>query len=430
MAVYEPVQKKARAYESNGNGLCNGNGTAAEQPSSTPINDERGDAGAPTSALGSKTKPCTKFFRALQARNHSDAICADAKWKQGPGIWHLPFSGQPDLTHVHFHWIRSVNELDRVAYKHRIPDHTSGCPYGEGCHFLHYVPGGIVALGLAPLANVNGTGLVLGSAGVRNLLGAAGMSATQGGGAATVADPSVTVGGYKTRLCNRYNTPEGCRFGEKCHFAHGEADLRPSNNGRGSTGRSGLDYLQAGAAAAGLYANGHPSTAVASALFYGEPTPPGVTAKDRVDESNQWVMHHMTKPTPPGVTATGFGATSTTKISIEAAFAGAIIGKAGSNVKQISRLTGAKLSIREHETDPNMRNVEMEGSFEQIEHASEMVRQFLQNRDVVAPKAAALGSHNFKTKMCENFVQGTCTFADRCHFAHGAHELRVLSTMR
>ncbi|BBM97126.1 protein MpC3H2 [Marchantia polymorpha subsp. ruderalis] len=345
MAVYEPVQKKARAYESNGNGLCNGNGTAAEQPSSTPINDERGDAGAPTSALGSKTKPCTKFFS------------------------------------------------------------TSGCPYGEGCHFLHYVPGGIVALGLAPLANVNGTGLVLGSAGVRNLLGAAGMSATQGGGAATVADPSVTVGGYKTRLCNRYNTPEGCRFGEKCHFAHGEADLRPSNNGRGSTGRSGLDYLQAGAAAAGLYANGHPSTAVASALFYGEPT-------------------------PPGVTATGFGATSTTKISIEAAFAGAIIGKAGSNVKQISRLTGAKLSIREHETDPNMRNVEMEGSFEQIEHASEMVRQFLQNRDVVAPKAAALGSHNFKTKMCENFVQGTCTFADRCHFAHGAHELRVLSTMR
>ncbi|KAG6549827.1 hypothetical protein Mapa_008808 [Marchantia paleacea] len=342
MAVYEPVQKKARAYESNGNGLCNGNGTAAEQPSSTPINDERGDAGAPTSALGSKTKPCTKFFS------------------------------------------------------------TSGCPYGEGCHFLHYVPGGIVALGLAPLANVNGSGLVLGSAGVRNLLGAAGMNSSQV--AASVADPSVTVGGYKTRLCNRYNTPEGCRFGEKCHFAHGEADLRPSNNGRSSNGRSALDYSQAGAAA-GLYANGHPSTAVASAIFYGEPT-------------------------PPGVTATGFGSTSTTKISIEAAFAGAIIGKAGSNVKQISRLTGAKLSIREHESDPNMRNVEMEGSFEQIEHASEMVRQFLQNRDVVAPKAAALGSHNFKTKMCENFVQGTCTFADRCHFAHGAHELRVPSTMR
>jgi hypothetical protein len=72
----------------------------------------------------------------------------------------------------------------------------------------------------------------------------------------------------------------------------------------------------------------------------------------------------------------------------------------------------------------------MEGTYEQIERASEMVRQFLQQRTEVAPQraaaaaAAALGSHNFKTKLCENYIQGTCTFADRCHFAHGVHELR------
>ncbi|KAL2653782.1 hypothetical protein R1flu_021910 [Riccia fluitans] len=345
MAVYEPLQKKPRVYESNGNSLSNG---AAEQSQHTgpAINAaEERDSGAPTSALGSKTKPCTKFFS------------------------------------------------------------TSGCPYGEGCHFLHYVPGGIAALGLSPLANMNAGGL--GAAGMRNMLGvvpgAAGGMSSVVQAIASATDPSLTVGGYKTRLCNRYNTPEGCRFGEKCHFAHGEADLRPSNNARNhNNARSTMEYSQLGSAAA-FY--GYPSTAVASAVYYGEPT-------------------------PPGVTATGFGATTTTKISIEAALAGAIIGKAGSNVKQISRMTGAKLSIREHDTDPNMRNVEMEGSLEQIEHASEMVRQFLQNREVVAPKPAALGSHNFKTKMCENFVQGTCTFADRCHFAHGAHELRVLTAMR
>ncbi|KAF2565630.1 hypothetical protein F2Q68_00027160 [Brassica cretica] len=31
---------------------------------------------------------------------------------------------------------------------------------------------------------------------------------------------------------------------------------------------------------------------------------------------------------------------------------------------------------------------------------------------------------NFKTKMCERFAKGNCTFGDRCHFAHGEAELR------
>ncbi|GKD16551.1 zinc finger CCCH domain-containing protein 14-like protein [Tanacetum coccineum] len=31
---------------------------------------------------------------------------------------------------------------------------------------------------------------------------------------------------------------------------------------------------------------------------------------------------------------------------------------------------------------------------------------------------------NFKTKLCENFTKGSCTFGDKCHFAHGAEELR------
>eukprot|EP00252_Welwitschia_mirabilis_P022224 TRINITY_DN596_c0_g1_i1.p1 TRINITY_DN596_c0_g1~~TRINITY_DN596_c0_g1_i1.p1 ORF type:complete len:423 (-),score=54.65 TRINITY_DN596_c0_g1_i1:304-1434(-) len=86
---------------------------------------------------------------------------------------------------------------------------TSGCPYGQGCHFTHYVPGGINALGLAAVQPVT--------------TGSAPPSRKQ---PAQVSDPSVPVNGYKTKLCNRFNTPEGCRFGDKCHFAHGESDLR------------------------------------------------------------------------------------------------------------------------------------------------------------------------------------------------------------
>ena len=31
---------------------------------------------------------------------------------------------------------------------------------------------------------------------------------------------------YKTSLCKKFGTPEGCPYGEKCQFAHGENELR------------------------------------------------------------------------------------------------------------------------------------------------------------------------------------------------------------
>ncbi|KAJ9705342.1 hypothetical protein PVL29_003401 [Vitis rotundifolia] len=31
---------------------------------------------------------------------------------------------------------------------------------------------------------------------------------------------------------------------------------------------------------------------------------------------------------------------------------------------------------------------------------------------------------NYKTKSCNNFTKGSCTFGEKCHIAHGAGELR------
>lgn len=178
----------------------------------------------------------------------------------------------------------------------------------------------------------------------------------------------------------------------------------------------------------------------------------------------------------------------------------------------LCRQSGAKVSIREHDSDPTQKTVDMEGSLEQIEYATRLVRQFLAEKVAAmqanqmgppgthmlqaqqsaqdgrsgqwgswqagekgsccgapgrmalciqpgwlgrwrtelrrmlllgAPVAVLdmerwrlrscggagsrggrLGSHNYKTRMCDNFMKGACNFGPRCHFAHGHQELR------
>ncbi|KAL4334477.1 hypothetical protein GQ457_07G043550 [Hibiscus cannabinus] len=247
---------------------------------------------------------------------------------------------------------------------------TSGCQFGESCHFLHYVPGGIKAV-----SQMLGNNLALPAAG-RN----------------SVAPPSFpdspSPSAVKTRLCSKFSTPEGCKFGDKCHFAHGEWELGK---------RSGPAYED-------------PRSTGAM---------PGRMAG------------RMEPPSPGFGAAASFGASATAKISIDASLAGAIIGKNGVNSKHICRVTGAKLSIRENESDPSSRNIELEGTFDQIKQASAMVHELILNVGSASgssmkntAKSGSGSGNNFKTKLCENFSKGSCTFGERCHFAHGTEELR------
>lgn len=144
--------------------------------------------------------------------------------------------------------------------------------------------------------------------------------------------------------------------------------------------------------------------------------------------------NHVEVPPSNFGVASSFGASATAKISIDSSLAGAVIGKGGVNSKQICRITGAKLSIREHETDPNLRNIELEGSFDQIKQASQMVRELIVNisggsgsaskTPGISGRSSGGAASNYKTKLCENFNKGSCTFGERCHFAHGDQELR------
>lgn len=187
----------------------------------------------------------------------------------------------------------------------------------------------------------------------------------------------------KTKLCNKVNTPEGCRYGDKCHFAHSEMEL----------GRPGYED-------------------------------PRVTGPIGGFSQRLEASHHGS--------VGNFGASATAKISIDSSFAGPIIGKNGVNSKQICRQTGVKLSIKDHETDPNQRNIELEGTFDQIKEASSMVRQLIMNISASTDRQEKpMGSFgqgappsHYKKKMCEKFPKGLCTFGERCNFAHSASELR------
>jgi len=251
---------------------------------------------------------------------------------------------------------------------------TSGCPFGEGCHFLHYVPGGVKV--------------------VSQMINLSGNQAHPQAPRNPAAPPSFPDGSsppaVKTRLCNKYNTAEGCKFGDKCHFAHGEWEL------------------------------GKPTSS-----SYEDPRSMGPMGGR---------MGGRVEPHPPSNPAVAsFGAFATTKLSVDASLTGAIIGKNGVNSKQICRVTGAKLSIREHESDPSKRNIELEGTIDQINQATAMVQELIVNvRSTSGPPSrnnpsmtgSAPASSNFKTKLCDNFTKGSCTFGERCHFAHGAEQLR------
>jgi len=74
-----------------------------------------------------------------------------------------------------------------------------GCAYGDDCHFSHvYYPGMLLPPPPAPLPYAYAMG-----------------------GPQSAGNEKM-----KTRLCRNFNSPEGCRFGDRCVFAHGEEELR------------------------------------------------------------------------------------------------------------------------------------------------------------------------------------------------------------
>ncbi|XP_010452618.1 PREDICTED: zinc finger CCCH domain-containing protein 52-like isoform X1 [Camelina sativa] len=201
--------------------------------------------------------------------------------------------------------------------------------------------------------------------------------------------------GSKSKPCTKFFSTSGCPFGDNCHFLH---------------------YVPGGYNAAAQMTTLRPSVAQVSRNMQGSGGAGG----------------RFSLRGDPGLGPVSvFGASATAKISVDASLAGAIIGKSGIHSKQICRQTGAKLSIKDHERDQNLKIIELDGTFEQINVASGMVRELIGRLGSVKKPQGIGGSEgkphpgsSYKTKICDRFSKGNCTYGDRCHFAHGEAELR------
>ncbi len=85
------------------------------------------------------------------------------------------------------------------------------------------------------------------------------------------------------------------------------------------------------------------------------------------------------------------------------------------------------MTVKDCDADASKKYVYVDGGPEETKAAIGMVKQFIQNRTSSAPGRggpSSLGPHNYKTRMCEKYLMGQCTYGTRCHFAHGAEDLK------
>ncbi|KAK1362458.1 hypothetical protein POM88_046932 [Heracleum sosnowskyi] len=95
----------------------------------------------------------------------------------------------------------------------------------------------------------------------------------------------------------------------------------------------------------------------------------------------------------------------------------------GSTLKLISSMTKTKLSITDHESGSSLKTVEFRGSNHgEIGAARELVWELTKGTSDELVEICP--GPKFKTRPCVLLSKGFCHRGVRCHYAHGAQELR------
>ncbi|KAI4978299.1 hypothetical protein ZWY2020_014853 [Hordeum vulgare] len=106
------------------------------------------------------------------------------------------------------------------------------CPFGEDCRYLHRVPNGHHEPNQTVTKKMSSLDL--------------------GGDEAQPRTPvsATAPATVKTRLCKNHGAPDGCKWGDRCHFAHGDGELgKPMGPGSSFKTRLCVSFVAGGSCA-------------------------------------------------------------------------------------------------------------------------------------------------------------------------------------
>ena len=193
--------------------------TSRMHPPNPPIN--RG-----TSNIFFKTRICAKF-KLGQCRNGENCNFAHGMedMRQPPPNWQELVNGGSREED------RGANTWDddqRIIHKMKLCKkfyNGEECPYGDRCNFLHEDPKKYRDDSARPRES---NAISIGTTGPPMEHGSGSNIGPSLGSMNSVSDPyraNVKPIYWKTRLCSKWETTGHCPFGEKCHFAHGQAGI-------------------------------------------------------------------------------------------------------------------------------------------------------------------------------------------------------------
>ncbi|XP_021895156.1 zinc finger CCCH domain-containing protein 39, partial [Carica papaya] len=188
--------------------------------SRTPINPPVNKG---TSNIFFKTRVCAKF-RAGNCRNGENCNFAHGveDLRQPPPNWQELVGARGDEERSSGNWEDDQRIIHRMKLCKKFYNGEE-CPYGERCNFLHEDPAkfrddnrfresSAISIGTTPPPVVHGSGgtqsEVNRSANNNNMM--------------MMMKPVY----WKTKLCTKWETTSHCPFSDKCHFAHGQAELQ------------------------------------------------------------------------------------------------------------------------------------------------------------------------------------------------------------
>ncbi|PIA65555.1 hypothetical protein AQUCO_00100803v1 [Aquilegia coerulea] len=171
-----------------------------------------------------KTRPCERFKDGTCpygpncnfAHGIEDLRRPPPNWQEivGPQVDDRSSKWEEDLKIITRH------KLCKNFYNGRV------CPYGERCNYLHEDPGKFREesgkFRESSVINISTAGTSLDN-GARSDHSDAINTAHSNVDSNWVNSKPVS---WKTRMCNKWETSGSCPFGEKCHFAHGVAELK------------------------------------------------------------------------------------------------------------------------------------------------------------------------------------------------------------